>query len=531
MSLRHPWLEAVAPQWIEHQSLLQALGVAALLKLASRLETRLSLERVFDFVDIHMARDPRSTADALVRTGWWTAWRKMSRLMAGESEEKRWAAEAWLTSRSWTGKEATREDWNQVMADLPTSHYEAGRAAPWSCGGEAHRLGPWIPPFEEEQIVDLAERAPDLPSLAGFADALEKESSRPDLGQPIYRFVLRSSRFQHYFQHEDVLGWLLDNPRAGLLPLSLVDSLQLWQRAGSRVERALQARLASVRQCLDKDQQAKEAILGADEPNLWGTSGFAEALAFWMHGRGSGERIGWDIAEKIERQIAAEPLRRPKPVNHQLVRDLMGRKLEHCASLLDPDLPGEVAQENLIESVIDALTAGTHNHSCWQMLAAAIERGSTGRHLLSLVAERIRSATSERRAALVRTGWSTFEAASHWQTWLTHIRPDQTDLPVFDLAASLSEPGGLGTAALRVIFAANPSQRSKLEWWEALLGGLFGWRRFTPLDCPEDRSDVAIALVVRLLDDLEPQERQLFWNALERRAGNKSGWELLVGAQ
>ena len=129
----------------------------------------------------------------------------------------------------------------------------------------------------------------------------------------------------------------------------------------------------------------------------------------------------------------------------------------------------------------------------------------------------------------MRSGWQTFEAAARAHPVLFHSK--QTDLPVFDLSASLSEPGGLGNATLRVIFSANPSQRSRLEWWEAVLDGLLSWRRYPSLDCPEDRRDVAMALVIRLLEQLQAQERQVFWSAFERKTGSLSESDLLVGAQ
>jgi len=76
-----------------------------------------------------------------------------------------------------------------------------------------------------------------------------------------------------------------------------------------------------------------------------------------------------------------------------------------------------------------------------------------------------------------------------------------------------------------VIFSANASQKKKPEWWEALLREFFRWRRHPAQDA-EDRRDLAMALVGRLLADLEPEERQVFWTAL----GQRNDWDLLVGA-
>jgi hypothetical protein len=302
--------------------------------------------------------------------------------------------------------------------------------------------------------------------------------------------------------------------------------------AGPRGAQALRARLASICHCLEKDEQAEPAIHGADQPSLWDKVAFAEALASWMHGRGSVDRIGLEIAEKIESQIAAEPVRRPRPVRRKLVEELVRRKLAKCAALLDPDLPGVVALEDLLESAVAALADGEHDHPCWQRLAELIANDTTGKHLLVSLAEQVRRETGERRTALERNGWRTFEAAAQKEPSLRFIRTDQTvGLPVFDLAASLSLPGGLGNAALGVIFSANSNQKGKSEWWDALLHEFFRWRRYSAFDCPEDRRDVAMALVVRLLGDLKSEERQVFWSALGRIAGNKSEWQLLVGAQ
>ncbi|HBL29422.1 MAG TPA: hypothetical protein DD490_21530, partial [Acidobacteria bacterium] len=279
--LRHSWLASLAPQWIEHEDLLKALGVDALLDLARFLEAEQSLRTVFAHVDVRMGADPRSTTDALIRTGWWTAWRRMSDLMIQEGEKKLQAAEAWLSSPLWTAggarREAKREDWTRVMDDLPASLYEAGRPAPWSGAEEPRRrLWPWIPPFEEEQIQDLAERVPDLPSLAGLADTLETTKDPGlDVGEAIWRFVLRKSRFHRHFASEDALGWLLETRPDGLPPLSLADSLRLWQMAGPRRNQAGRARLASVCHGLENDAQAREGILGADDPYLWDKPTFA----------------------------------------------------------------------------------------------------------------------------------------------------------------------------------------------------------------------------------------------------------------
>lgn len=533
--LREPWLETMAPRLVEHQDLLQALDVAALLRLAARLETQGDLERVFDSVDIHLTRDLQSVTDSLTWAGWWTAWRKMSRLLVGEPGWRRPAAEAWLTSRSWTreeAREATQEDWSWVMQELSAGPLDAGRPLPWSGGGGPRRLWPWIPPFEEEQLADLARKAPDLGSLAELAEALLSDPARPDFGEPVHRYILRHSIFARHFLQEDALGWLVDKEWRGELPaLNLATSLQLWRQAARlRPDQASQARLASVLHCLKADEQAEAAIEAASEPSLWASPRFLGGLAAWMNKRGSVAKIDRGLAEKIDQRIQGEPDRRPKG-ERKLIQELLKLRLKKAAALLDSGPPGEIEQESLIEAVIEALATGSRNDECWPELAAAIESGSASRHPLTSIAERIREEEGERRALLVRRGWRNFEEAARAHPWLMTFRSEQTDLPVFDLAASLSAPGGLGNAALSVLFSAEQSQRGRIEWWEALLHGLLTWRRHPSLVCPEDRPDVALALVVRLLDDLQEEERQVFWGVFERGAGQFSESNHLVGAQ
>lgn len=525
--LHASWLETMAPRLVEHQDLLQALGVAALLKLADRLEAQGDLERVFDSVDIHMTGDPQATTDALAWAGWWTAWRKMSRLLVGEPGWRRPAADAWLTSCAWAGegaREAAKEDWDWVMGQLTPGPSETSQPMPWSPEGGPRRLWPWIPPFEEDQLADLAERAPHIVSLAELAEAVEADPSRPDVGEPSYRYILRRSPFARHFRHDDALGWIMDRKGRGELPpLDLESSFQLWRLAGGlRRNQALRARLASVLHGLETDGQAEVAIDGASEPDLWSSPRFLGGLAAWMNERGSVDRIGIRIAEKIDRRIAGEPDSRPKSVKKKLIKELVKRRLKRAAGLLDSSPPGEVEQESLAESVVDALASQDWRDSCWEELAGKIG-GVEGGHPLFLVAALIREEQGERRSLLVRSGWRTFEEAARAHPRLLDFFPDQGNLPVFDLAASLSEPGGLGNAAVGVIYSARQDLRSRPDWWGALLHRLLTWRRYASRDCPEDRRDVAVALVIRLLDGLPLQERQVFWKACdEKRAAHFS---------
>jgi hypothetical protein len=526
--LRPAGLEAMAARLVAYEDLLWELDTSSLLRLAGSLESREDLERVFDFVDLRFARDLHSTVDTLTLSGWWTAWREMSHLLLSDPDRRRRAAEAWLTSRAWIQEkmEATLEDWEWTMKSLPKGLGIEGMAMLWAGEAKPRRLWPWIPPFEEEQLQALIEKAPDLAALAELAEALQDDSSRPDPGERPHRSILRRSRFARELPG-DALGWLLaPETRGKIAPLDLESSLRLWQLAGSRVDRALETRRRVILQGLKGDDRARDAIFGAAETGLWSASDFLTELAAWMVRQGSVRAIGKELLEHVEARIAGEPGRRPKEDPESLVRELTRSRYQRTAFLLSPELARAAAQETLTQSVLDAMVYGQPSHACWRELAREIERSPEGEHPLSLIAAEIRR--QDPRRDLSQVGWDIFEAAARENPPLMSFRPDgPAVLPVFDFAATLARPGGVGGAALRIVYSAGTDQRKHDKWWKALLQGLSTWRRYpSASDCPEDRKDVAMALMMQSLDNLGQDEQQAFWQALQSQSDNLPEWDL-----
>jgi len=526
--LRPVWLEMMAPRLVPHEDLLRDLNVSSLLRLASRLASREDLMRIFEFVDLHMDRDLRSTTDALTLSGWWTGWRSMSLLVRDNPDRRQRTAETWLTSPAWTTEkmEATLEDWKQVLADLPD---KLDMGALWNHELKPRRLWPWIPPFEGDQLAALAWKASDLIALAELTEAVLSEPSRPDLGEPPHRYVLRGSRFDRDL-HADALGWLLPPEMRGKIAvLDLASSLRLWRSAGPRADRVLKAGLGSILDCLKKNDNAREAILAADELGLWRSPDLLAGLAEWMAERGSILQIGKDLLVHIESRVEGEPARRPKSVPGSLVRELTKAGSKKAARLLSPEMSRAMEKETLAQSVLAAFASGAWNHECWRELADEIERSTGSEHPLSAIAEEIRRLPAEEQRELGRRGWDTFETAARSHPALLEFRSGGPPvLPVFDLAASLSQPGGLGGAALQAALSAGgTNDRIHAEWWDALLKGIAVWQRYpAPLACPDDRRDLAMALVMQNLDDLGDDEQRVFWQALERRADNLLDWDL-----
>jgi hypothetical protein len=170
-----------------------------------------------------------------------------------------------------------------------------------------------------------------------------------------------------------------------------------------------------------------------------------------------------------------------------------------------------------------------HDDGCWRELAEEVERSTGFEHPLSSIAAEIRQLSLEEQRALWRRGWNTFEAAARSHRGLVSFRADGPPvLPLFDFAATLAPPGALGGAALRTVFSATGTdQRAQAKWWDALLVGLQAWRRYpAPLNCPDDRQDVAMTLLRQAIEDLHDDEQELFRSACERRAAHFSEQDL-----
>ncbi len=236
--LRVQWLYERAERWLAEPELVQALSTRALLELGRHVQKAEHRSRLRELLGQRMAADPEEATDALIAAGEWAYWRREEKSLPAVALRK--AAMAWMISRSWQQeeKEALREDWRQVVADL--SQLSTAEMCEL-CGAETPgRLWPWIPPFEEDQLRDLIALAPDLGALADFAEAVRDEPMFQILREPSHRWILRASSWSSRLP-PDTLLWLIEKPPSG----PLLDSQQcelLVESAGRRQQRALQAR-------------------------------------------------------------------------------------------------------------------------------------------------------------------------------------------------------------------------------------------------------------------------------------------------
>lgn len=503
---------AFDPDWL----CLRSAPTSALLKLAADLQRAESYDRLYETLDGRMRQEPEATTDDLVGTGWWYFWRRRSRLAAAEPEVAQRSAIAWLASDVWTGGmgvEATLEAWKQALADLPEklSGPEMARLR----GVTDKRRWPWIPPFEEEQLDALITRAEDLGALAELAEALRSDESVIPAGMPAHEYILARSRFAQKLA-PGALGWLLEGRYGSQLPtLSLEHSAFLYQHASHREARALDARVRSVANRLE--QSPGEALKAAGEPSLWSRGEFLTLVGGWMNRKGSFSQIGKDAAVWIDQHIEGEPASPVPSPSRKLVGELVAKRLNRAARLLQPEFQRVAQQEALADEEIEALLAGDYQAPCWRELAEKVDRmqkdGSASRepHPLSLLAERIRGArglTLEQRQRLAARGWDTFERVANGNPVLMKsLLKEFPGLPHFDLAASLLGPGALGKAFLTVgLAAANRGWREDVKWWRRLLTAMrdFKWHR--DMASAEDRHEVAMARVSDTLDALSGRE-------------------------
>jgi hypothetical protein len=424
------------------------------------------------------------------------------------------------------------EDWRAVMADLPGNL--SGRAVKRlrTEGGIRYRPWPWVPLFEEEQLQDLIAKAADLGALAELAEDVQAEEVFRDLGVPSHRYVLAHSSFATKLP-DGALAWLM-YPRPHPLPppLDLPSSGRLWRAAGHRESEALEARLEALKAALRIGEI--EAVLdAADEPDLWGRGEFLAELADWMCARGSLADIGSDVADRINRSLNGVPSHYPEEPSLKLIHELDRNFLSRAARLLSPSLHDEVQRATLLETVLRALAQGSEDAGCWQELEAEVARSlasdeAGGPHPLAELARQIRELPPGERWAIRERGWATFAAAAQRFPGLLgfHLR-SRAILPAFDLAASLSYPGGWGSAALQVIdHPGSRGQRWKLEWWMGIVSGLRTWQRRSGAGDPEDRDDAALGLIRERLSELGEKEWELFEDALEREHVAFPQWSL-----
>ena len=530
--LRAPWLAEMADRLLAEEEIASRLAAPALLELGAKLQEAGSFERLYARLDARMMAAREQTTGALVRGGWWQFWRRCSALREDDLRE---AAMAWMTADAWQekGLEATREAWQQAVADLPQDLSGTEMASLCKRRNGSAVPGPAIPPFEQDQLLDLSHRAADLGALAELADAVRADRRFAWLEAP-HPLLLQGSRFSKL--SSDTVAWLMETrvlpqPR----PLGLEDSALLYRHCGHRAPRALAARVRSVVEALA--ERPGDALAAAAEPDLWDQPEFLAALAEWMARRGSIAAMGRDNAALIDQEVRGAPARYPAAVPRDLMRGLLASEWTKAANLLSPARATEEQQQSLIDAVIGALGTGADGDRCWGALAAEIGQASApgrraaARHPVARLAEEIRGRrelSREERRTLAERGWDTFDRASRAYPKLVAFMPQEDAiLPAFELAASMAGPGAAGNAALRVIFgAAGDGGRSSVPWWQALLRGLRGDRRAGGPRGMEDREEVSVALIAQWIGELDGMEQQTFWRALEKEAAADSGWDL-----
>jgi hypothetical protein len=519
--LRPPGLVEHADRLAGEDEILAALHPAALLRLGAHLTSDRNRARLLGELDERMARDPEATTDVLVRAGWWLTWRRGSRLGAVQLDR---AAREWLAAAAWSDDEIVppREDWNAVLADLPLQlsgpemkrlRAEAGpRRLPW----------PWIAPFEEDQLAALVGKAADLGSLAELAEALAGDERFQETGLPsAASYVLARSRFAGRLP-PDALGWLQAKPPRMPLPLRLQESSDLWRAAGHRQTEALAARISSVAAALAAGD-VEQALEAAEEPYLWREPAFLAELAGWLCSRGSLEGLDGHLVEWIDQHVDGAPARHPERPPPGLIQELVHRErpFTHVARLLSPGLLDEATRMALLAAACRALAQGREDDGCWPALATEVARhlaaNGGGPSPLSALADQVRLGQAAERRGFRDHGWKTFMAVVRRHAGLLGYRARQgAALPVFDLAASLYGPGATGQAALQVLWLrGSEGEATRREAWAALVRGLGNRPRGQGHDGPDERDDVALALVLAATEELDEGDRQILWRALQ----------------
>lgn len=439
---------------------LARIGLPELLQLANAFREPESVASLYAEIDRRMRDDAEATADTLARGGWWYFWRRRSQLTDAAVLKR--SALAWLTSEAWQESEATLEAWDLAMADLPRT-LDASDAARLCIGGT--RRWPAIPPFEEDQVDELIDRASDVGVLADFAEA-----ARIDGEDALPRSPYRGQLPGH------ALAWLSRDSERQHTPLTLNESAYLLAHAGHRAEQALEARIESVAAALDRDAVA--AVKAADEPALWNDPRFLARLAQWGNGR--------------------ELDTLPPAVAMVLAR----ARTQRSASL-----PEEV----LADEWIAALTSGDAAHASWQQLARKLDSdgGSAATHPLGLLARRILTKDLDRdaRHRLAEAGWTTFLSAA--EAAGARLRRHPLGIAkLYELAAAMLPAGAIGRAALQLSFSiADESAREASWWWDDLLQAMHGWKRQDTAASPDDRQSAAVALLHAHLE--EPARKAL----------------------
>jgi len=512
---------------------MEALELRTLLLLGAMFEKDESLNRLYAELDRRMRLDVESASAELVRSGWWYFWRCRSQLRPGDEEDAellRRSAFVWLSSDTWSdGRQATLEAWNRALADLPS--LTGDELARMRDGGGCARW-PWIPPFEDEQLLDLISRVDDLGALAELADAVTPDRMTTHDGKPVSESVLALSDFAKDVS-TGAFAWLVER-RDGVRRevLSLEQSGSLWTRVVHRKEKALEARIEAVTSLFG--QELERALAAADNPSLWSDGRFLAKVAHWVQQCGSVEAIGAAALRRIGSRIDGVPDSRPASPSPTLVRQLVEQGFDQVARLLHPERQAAIRADEMSDAIIDAMHANRVEDPAWRRLAAKLKelQPVEERHPLTLLASRIhnkRQSSHDEWLDLAQRGWRTFLTAADVHPELTNAlmippHPDSPVLPLLRLSDSMLGSGALGTAALQLVFAAHPVWRSETKCWRGLLQAMRVFARHGDVASPDDRHDAALALIDAQL--AEVQQRNAFKRALVLEA-RQSPWPVL----
>ncbi len=499
---------AFDPGWVCLR--ISGIELATLLVLAASFRKDDSIARLIDEIDGRMRRDPETTTDALVCGGWWYFWRKRSHLTSHDAASAavlEQSALRWLGSPFWTegrGAEATLEAWDFALGDLPRE-LRGDKLATLRAPNGGPRRWPWIPPFEEEQLEELIDRAGDLGGLAELVEAMHSERWPAAEGRPLDEHVLTRSRFNGKLPPR-VLGWLLEERYGATQPmLDINESRVVLTHAGHRRRHSIEARIDSIAGVFDRDIGL--ALRSANDPNLWTEPSFLSRIAFWMNAKISLAAIGIDIARTIDDHADGEPDRRPQKPSPTLMRALVEHGFHRAAKLLDPQLSSEIHKETLADGVVAALLASNAKHQCWSELAMKVDghRGTSGVHPLAVVAQCIRSTmlSQNEKLRLATDGWWTFaEAARKCQTLRVTFVDESAVQHVFAIAVAMLPAGALGTAALQLLDVLSGSAwQPDMRWWIALVKAIRVYQRNPTTRSVDDRGDLAVALIYAALAD------------------------------
>lgn len=490
-----PWAGEVADLLLSSGQVRRALATHALVRLGNEIlgdQSPLAAELAQE-LDHRAGTDLPEATDALIRRGAWHRWRRHSGLAA---EPGRAAALAWLTAPAWRGAEAppaTLEAWKQAVRDLEAGGgLDAAAAAQLIAEG---RRWPWITPFEEEQLADLARLAQDLGTLADLGAGL---GSSPNLPFPVREHLLAHAPFAAGLP-PTALAWLA--PAGGGReppPLDLAQARTVLRHAGHRRQEAEAALRAAVVHAFRDDPLA--AARAATEFDLWREARVVEQIAAQLCRRGSVQAIGREALGLIEDQLASRPLRLAtlQPSAAALARELARAGYPHTAALLSRD----AAADHLVERALAALRQGSVADPCWQEMLAAGPAAED--HPLSRLAARLRARGPEGPAS-----WDTFLAVIEHRPRLLAVEPRGGSLfPVLQLAAALRPGLGMGGVAADLLRsrAARGDHTSDPSWWRGLGNGLE--RHFQRARRPaDDRLETALAVVHLAARGLDSRER------------------------